>query len=290
MKEFLTSLPMTIMLLVLANLAISQPAKARPWYCSYCTCADSCDRVCNVTNTLESTCGEETGICENSNYCGGPPPVPPAAAVSVELTEETINEALATLTQARGINFGEYQGGFLDAWWGNLNSATADIIAQTGNSTRLRLNASATFNVVFDLFIINVPIVGQANGWIEGDVQMTGDALDGYQLEFEPTDLDLNAWLQGLPVPVQTLLTLYGNTVLDLPTFELTLGTQLQPDFVCAPPNFGTRSDLGAFVLEWDLEDLDCRCGPVEICNNNQDDDCDGQVDEGCQHHSDELS
>jgi hypothetical protein len=188
-----------------------------------------------------------------------PPPDPPTAAINFELTETAINNSLASLTEVRGLNFGKYIAGFVDAWWANLDRASIDVLPPSGPANRVRISASATFEAVLDLFVFTLPLKAGAGGWIEGDVRLAGDPETGYTLFVKPTNLDVDGWINGAPdFLVDIVLNMVADDLLAMPEIELNLGTRLAPQFACARPSLTTNAKHTALVLEWDVSDLDC--------------------------------
>ena len=188
-----------------------------------------------------------------------PPSEPPTSAVNVELTESAMNNALASLVEVRGINFGQYLAGFIDAWWMNIDSASIDVLVPSANANRARITATATAKAVLDLLVISLPASANANGWIEGDIYLAGSPDTGYKVMFHPTNLDLDAWINGVPGWLSGIIIGIATGGLgEIPDLELNLGTQITPLFACVPPNLTTNPNQTALVLEWDVTNLNC--------------------------------
>jgi hypothetical protein len=156
------------------------------------------------------------------------------------------------LAEVRGINFGRYVAGFVDAWWMNLDAASIDILAPNGDANRARMTARATANAVFDLFVISLPASANARGSIDGELRLAGTPETGYKVMFHPTNLDVDAWNQRSA-------GMATGGVPEIPDVELNLGTQIAPLLACVPPRLTTNEKQTALVLEWDVANLDCR-------------------------------
>ena len=194
-----------------------------------------------------------------------PPPSaePPTSAINIELSETAMNNALASLTEVRGINFGRYLAGFVDAWWMNLDTASIDILVPSPDVNRARLTASATANAVLDLFVISVPASASARGTIEGELRLAGAPNTGYTVMFHPTSLDVDAWIHGVPGWLSDIIIrMATGGVPEIPDIELNLGTQIAPLLACVPPRLTTNEDQTALILEWDVNNLRC---PMQI-------------------------
>jgi hypothetical protein len=179
--------------------------------------------------------------------------------VEVELTESAVNNTLASLTQVRGINFGEYLAGFVDAWWINLDSASFDVRPPSGSTNRVRVTASATAKSVLDLFVVDVPLSAGASGWIEGNVTLSGNPTLGYKLLVDFTNLDINGWVSGVPSWLSNILfEIVEDELESLPPIELNLGTWIAPAMTCVVPDLVTNAARTALVLRWDVGDLTC--------------------------------
>lgn len=187
-----------------------------------------------------------------------PPSDPPTAAINIELTESAMNNALASLTEVRGINFGEYLAGFVDAWWFNVDTASIDVLEPVGAKNRVRITTTTTANAVLDLFVYTLPLSGHANGWIEGDVYLSGSATEGYKIMVHPTNINVNAWINGVPQLItDIILNKFTDDVDEIPDLELNIGTQLAPLFTCITPNLISNAKRTALVVEWDISALE---------------------------------
>jgi hypothetical protein len=145
--------------------------------------------------------------------------------VLVKLNETQLNEALATLIDARGVNFGDYTGQFIaDAWFVNLDGGSVDI--RTGNAITIHANIVATAVDVFGV-INNVTIHASLD--INGTVRL--DVVGGgYKLmlhaqsvsNFSATGTFLDDLIQGVA----------NGFINQMPEIELNSGTKLLPDAI----------------------------------------------------------
>lgn len=187
----------------------------------------------------------------------------PRGDLEIELTEAALNGVLASLTEVRGINFGRYTEGFVDAWWVNLDSATIDVLAPVEGKNRARISGLWTAKATLDLFIFNLPVSATVWGSMEGEVSLSGSPEKGYSLVVNPGRIETDG--SGSIVPdfvVKIWLRLATHQYQDIPDIELNLGTRLVPGFTCAPPQLVTNTDHTALVLAWEVFPL-LNCPPL---------------------------
>jgi Putative Ig domain len=182
------------------------------------------------------------------NVLPAPGATPPTAPVEVELSETALNNVLATLTEVRGLNYGKYVAGFIDAWWVNVDQASIDVLEPVSGHNRVRLNVAATGTAVVDLFIIQFPAVVHASGWIDGDVNLIGTPATGYKIVVHPTDMSL------------FFSIISDLTAADISDVELNLGTQITPLFACARPALVTNATRTGLLLQWSQSSFTTAC------------------------------
>ena len=153
--------------------------------------------------------------------------------VSVRVSESVMSEVVASLVEARAVNFGDYLGNFgLEAWYVNMDGGSIDIKPQN----KLRINANIVANAESDLAIIQFPVVAHANVEVDGDIELRSVAT-GYSLVFKPTSARIVEVTSGVPdfiIEIMTTLATYELTiyVYEHPEIELNSGTALLPDAI----------------------------------------------------------
>jgi hypothetical protein len=148
----------------------------------------------------------------------------------IKISESEINKALEAFIAARSFNFGDFTAdstGVLQYWVGNVNSATIDLIS----TNRFKLYVTDMRMMVnIDAVALDFDVVEHMSGEFDGEINLVGNANDGYRLMIEFTDIEnISSWgdLNGL---LGTLANLFfERTILNLmPTINLAL-TEITP-------------------------------------------------------------
>ncbi len=142
----------------------------------------------------------------------------------IRLDETAIDNALAAIAAARGINFAEHNGGTFFFWYVSLESATLDI--QPGNQVELRAQARGVMWT--SLGFVQFPIVEQIDAVLQGSLLLE-PFEDGMRLMFEGDSQgvtfsgDLPDWLEALvSIGVTAFLSKFYN-------LDVTPGTIMLP-------------------------------------------------------------
>ncbi|MFT7233853.1 MAG: hypothetical protein ACI8TA_003081 [Cyclobacteriaceae bacterium] len=172
----------------------------------------------------------------------------------VSLSEAQITSALDVLIDARSINVGDTDGpGNIGEYFINLESADVDI--QTGNKLRL-------YNVHFDgrgeIDIFNnigVTLDVDIEGEVIFDIELEGNATDGYHLNLVVVDQSDLDYTGNLSWAVNLALAL-SNQSIEIPDMEIALGNSLLPNalskyFGNAAPVLSTTSNT--IYLSYDV-------------------------------------
>lgn len=208
----------------------------------------------------------------------GRPTAHAQSAVSIELSETEINDALATLCATRSINFGQWHQtpSSILAFYVNVDSATFHVLAASGGTSHVRLDLTVSGKGKADATnVIGITVGFSAAASFTGDVVRTGTPATGYKLEFKITSLNLS--VSGVPI-LDDIFTWVATLVLDyyLPRVELNVGTNMFPFTFSAQPALAPSVAGAPLVLGYTAADLDsappvcpanCTCSTGEpIC------------------------
>jgi hypothetical protein len=178
--------------------------------------------------------------------------------IDVVFNETSLNNALKVIKDARGLNFGEYQGRIgLNAWFLNLDNANIDI---KPNNKVVINGVRLSGGVDLDLWAFNWTPTGNLTGSIDGKFEVSGNTQEGYYLHIVPTNCSLT--YSGTLQSVVELVRVLTNNFLNLiPDIEVNLGTSLLPDqllkyFKTGIPNITTTDTEIKLSFELLFDDL----------------------------------
>ncbi|MFC1546455.1 3-coathanger stack domain-containing protein [bacterium] len=168
--------------------------------------------------------------------------------IRLRINESIANETFKAMIEARGLNFGDYTGGYgLDAWYVNVEDASFDI--KPGNKVEIDISVKAYARI--DCWLFQVKIIENARGILEGKIERRGNEQDGYTLVFCP--IRLNAALWGdLPDFIEDLFNILVNGaslfVYKFPEVKINLGASFVPRqieglFTSSMPNIVTTEN-----------------------------------------------
>jgi len=194
-------------------------------------------------------------------------------ALSVDINETAVNNALLSLTETRSLNWGKYQNTILQAWYVNVDSASMDVLPPSGSVNRMRLSGTISVKAQLDLWLFTANLSGGATGSFEGDVVLTGTAVRGYKVVFRPTSTSVS-WWSSLPWFIDDLINHWLTFILAnfLPDIELNVGTNLMPLGFCALPTLTTNASATAFVVGYPVAALACKpaCPAGADCSSGE--------------------
>lgn len=211
------------------------------------------------------------------------PPVDQPGDLRIRLEESSIDNALAAISAARGINFAEHGGGFISSWYVNLESASIDI--QPGNLVVLHAQARAVTTI--DLWVFSFDIVEQINAIMHGALLLE-PFEGGLRLMFE-SDSQGVALSGDLPDWLEALVSVGATTFLSrFYSLDLTPGTIMLPQLPTghfAQPQFGLMTNDDEVIVYLDLEgnqppqaDFNASASFLNVAFSDQSTDPDGQV------------
>ncbi len=106
---------------------------------------------------------------------------------TIKINENEVNNALNAIIAARGLNFGDYTGGFgLADWYANINGASIDIL--TNNQVKINVTDMAIAADI-NIAVLSFTSVEHLSGEINGIIKIIGNQTDGYELVIDLTDI-----------------------------------------------------------------------------------------------------
>jgi hypothetical protein len=146
--------------------------------------------------------------------------------VAVRLDEPLINEALASVIEARGINFGKWiDHTFIEhSWFVNMESATCDV----KDNNEFYVDGRARGSARFDLGLFTVNLTGTVDVRVRGIIENVV-AENGTKLVVRFTRGGITGG-DGIAILLQLFDPLAPYIADNHPKFEINLGTTLLPD------------------------------------------------------------